>query len=290
MSNILVFGGNGQLGSCLKIVAAQQEVKDIRFLSGLDGDILDIEGLFDLFTAEKPAFVINCAAYTNVDKAENDLMASRINTDGAQNLADVCKAFNTTIIHISTDYVFGGYQPKVLDENDRANPVNNYGQTKFEGEQSISKTAEKYFILRTSWLYSEQGNNFVKTMLRLGTERDELKVIVDQVGSPTYAMDLARMIFLMIDSGITEYGIYHYSNEGVASWYDFAKAIFDMTGMQVKLLPITSAEYPTLAIRPTFTVLNKAKFKNTFLVEIPNWRDSLAVCLANLKKKSSFAG
>ncbi len=285
MNKVLVFGASGQLGTCLKVVAEAQGFTSIVFPVEGTADILNVEGLMDLFEAELPQYVIHCAAYTNVEKAEEDIMASHINTDGAQNLADLCKAYEATLIHISTDYVFGGDDPKLLDEEDGVSPRNNYGQTKFEGEQSVSTSAERFFIIRTSWLYSEYGNNFVKTMLKLGADRDELKIIVDQVGTPTYGIDLASMILTIINSGNTDYGIYHYSNEGVTSWYDFAKAIFDISGTQVKVLPIPTSEYPTKAVRPTFTVMNKAKIKNTFQVAIPYWRDSLEICLKNLAAK-----
>lgn len=285
MDNVLVFGASGQLGTCLKLVAEAEGFTNVIFPERGIADIMNVEGLMDLFEAEKPKYVINCAAYTDVEKAEENREPSYINTDGAQNLADLCKGYEVTLIHISTDYVFGGNIPMLLDENHRVNPKNNYGQTKFEGEQGISYTLEKYFTLRTGWLYSEHGYNFVKTMLKLGAERDELKVIVDQVGTPTYAMDLARMIFHIINSGNTDYGIYHYSNEGLASWYDFAKAIFTISDTKVKLIPIPTSEYPTRAERPLYTVMNKAKIKNTFQVEIPYWRDSLEICLKNLAAK-----
>jgi dTDP-4-dehydrorhamnose reductase len=285
MSKILVFGASGQLGTCLKAVAKKDGITDITFPVEGTADILNVEGLLDLFESENPKFVINCAAYTAVDKAEDEgVLASRINTDGANNLADLCKAYGATLIHISTDFVFNGNLPKLLDENDPTQPLSVYGVTKFEGEQAIAATMEEFFILRTSWLYSEYGNNFVKTMLKLGAERDELKIIADQVGTPTYAIDLAKTIFTIINSDSKPYGIYHYSNEGAISWYDFAQAIFDLSNTTVKVLPIPTSEYPTKAVRPAFSVMNKAKIKNTFGIEIPYWRDSLAVCIQQLNQ------
>jgi dTDP-4-dehydrorhamnose reductase len=285
MSKILVFGASGQLGTCLKAVAKEDGITDITFPVEGTGDILNVEGLLDLFEAEHPKFVINCAAYTAVDKAEDEgVLASKVNTDGANNLADLCKAYSATLIHISTDFVFDGNLPKLLDENDPTQPISVYGVTKFEGEQAIASTMEEFFILRTSWLYSEHGNNFVKTMLKLGAERDELKIIADQVGTPTYAIDLARVIFTIINSDSKPYGIYHYSNEGAISWYDFAQAIFELSNTTVKVLPIPTSEYPTKAVRPAFSVMNKAKIKNTFGIEIPYWKDSLAICIQQLNQ------
>jgi dTDP-4-dehydrorhamnose reductase len=283
MSKILVFGASGQLGTCLKAVAAKKGILDITFPGEGSANILNFETLKLLFEAENPEYVINCAAYTAVDKAEDEnALAKDINCRGAKNLALLAKEHGSTLIHISTDFVFEGSQPKLLEETDATNPVSVYGLTKLEGERSIAAVMDAYYILRTSWLYSEHGNNFVKTMLKLGAERDELKVIADQVGTPTYAIDLAEMIFNIIASEKKAYGIYHYSNEGVTSWYDFAKAIFDLSNARVRLYPITTAEYPTKAIRPAFSVMNKSKIKKTFDLDIPYWRDSLATCIQQL--------
>jgi dTDP-4-dehydrorhamnose reductase len=283
MSKILVFGSSGQLGSCLKKVAARQGITEITFPVEGSANILDKEGLKTLFQVEKPEFVINCAAYTAVDKAEEELaLATDINCNGAENLAVLCKDYGSTLVHISTDFVFDGSVPKLLDELDPTNPVSVYGLTKLQGEQVIESNLEAHYILRTSWLYSEHGNNFVKTMLKLGADRDELKVIADQVGTPTYAIDLAEAIFAIIASGNKAYGTYHYSNEGVTSWYDFAKAIFDLSDTSVKLVPIPTSEYPTKATRPAFSVMNKQKFKTTFNKDIPYWRDSLKRCITAL--------
>lgn len=284
MNKVLVLGASGQLGTCLKSVAAQHGINDIVFPVEGSANILDKLVLKQLFKAEKPTHVINCAAYTAVDKAEDEpLLAGQVNCEGAENLAVLSKEYAATMIHISTDFVFKGNLPKLLEESDPTDPISIYGVTKLEGERVVSAVLEQHFILRTSWLYSEHGNNFVKTMLKLGAERDELNVIVDQVGTPTYAIDLADAIFHIINSGSDAYGTYHYSNEGVTSWYDFAKAIFDLSDTSVKVFPIPGSEYPTKAARPAFSVMNKAKIKNTFSLEIPYWRDSLGRCIQKIQ-------
>jgi dTDP-4-dehydrorhamnose reductase len=283
MSNIVVFGASGQLGQCLRTVADAQGLTTIFFPPESQANILDKAALTKIFDTYKPAWSINCAAYTAVDKAEDETdLARKINKMGAENLADLCKEYDSVFVHTSTDFVFKGDKATPLDEEDIAEPINIYGLTKLEGEQAVTDKLEKYFILRTSWLYSEYGNNFVKTMLRLGSERDALKVIADQVGTPTYAMDLAETILHIISTNSAAYGLYHYSNEGVASWYDFAKAIFDISGTKVKTLPIKTSEYPTRAVRPAYSVMSKAKIKQTFNIEIPYWRDSLITCISKL--------
>lgn len=283
MKKILVFGGVGQLGQCIDKISSQRGYESILFLDEIEGNILDVDCLFKLFAKEKPDFVINCAAYTAVDKAEDDIeLCQQINKDGAGNLARLCEEFNAKLVHVSTDFVFEGNLPKLLNEEDVAQPINVYGKTKLEGELEISKLLDRHYILRTSWLYSEFANNFVKTMRKLGKERDQLGVIVDQVGTPTYAIDLACAILDIIESEKPAYGTYHYSNEGVTSWYDFAKAIFDISEIIVELSPIPGSEYPTKAVRPAFSVMDKAKIKKTFDLEIPYWRDSLGKCLEEL--------
>jgi len=285
MKNTLVFGASGQLGHCLKFVADTNNVPGIVFPSETEANILDVAILKKLFDQYQPAFCINCAAYTAVDKAEDDVdLARKINRDGAENLAKLCKEYGAVLVHVSTDFVFEGNEPRVLAESDIAKPINIYGLTKLEGEQAIIDSMAEYYILRTSWLYSEYGNNFVKTMRKLGAERPELGVIVDQVGTPTYAIDLAGAILAIILSGKQEYGIYHYSNEGVTSWYDFAKAIFDISGLSPKLNPIKTSEYVTRAVRPAFSVMDKSKIKTVFNLSIPYWRDSLVKCINVLSK------
>jgi len=280
---IVVLGASGQLGSCLKKSSTERNITDISFPSEEHANILNKDLLDQLFTAEKPQFVINCAAYTAVDKAEDDVETCRkVNRDGAAYIAEVCKKHNATLIHVSTDFVFKGDIPKLLSETDPAEPENVYGLTKLEGEAAIAEILPEHYTIRTSWLYSEFGNNFVKTMLRLGRERDQLGVIVDQVGSPTYAIDLANAILDIIESGKEAYGIYHYSNEGATSWYDFAKAVFDLSETSVTLNPVKTSEYVTRAVRPAFSVMDKSKIKSTFGISIPYWRDSLSTCVERL--------
>jgi dTDP-4-dehydrorhamnose reductase len=286
MSKILVFGASGQLGHCLKKVAAEQQVTDIIFPGEGEANILDEDGLEKLFENYKPKYAINCAAYTAVDKAEDDVdTARKVNRDGAANLARMCKNYGATLMHVSTDFVFEGNTTQPLTETDYAAPINVYGLTKLEGEQAVTELLPEHYILRTSWLYSEYGNNFVKTMLRLGAEKDELKIIADQVGTPTYAIDLAECILAIIKNDNGQYGIYHYSNEGVTSWYDFAMGIFDVSNTQVKVYPVRTSEYVTRAVRPTFSVMDKSKVKSTFNIKIPYWRKSLEVCIKRLSEQ-----
>jgi dTDP-4-dehydrorhamnose reductase len=283
MNNIVVFGASGQLGQCLKSVAEAQGITAIYFPAESEADILNKDAIKQIFDTYKPAWCINCAAYTAVDKAEGDIdLARKINKTGVENLSTLCLEYNSVLIHTSTDFVFKGDKPVPLNESDIAEPVNMYGLTKLEGEIAVTDNLEKYYIVRTSWLYSEYGNNFVKTMLKLGGERNELKIIADQIGTPTYAMDLADCILQIISAKDKTYGTYHYSNEGVASWYDFAKAIFDISGAKVKVLPIKTSEYPLPAVRPAYSVMDKTKIKQTFGIEIPYWRDSLITCISKL--------
>ena len=283
MSKIIVIGASGQLGNCLQWVAKEKNIDNIYFLPSTIANILDPAGLQAIFAQYQPQYCINCAAYTAVDKAEDEIeIARQGNREGVANLSQVCGTYNTTLIHISTDFVFSGKEYLPLSENHTPAPVNIYGLTKLEGEQAIPAYLPNYFILRTSWLYSEFGNNFVKTMLRFGKERDELRVIWDQVGTPTYAIDLAACILHLIQTQNQQYGIYHYSNEGVASWYDFALAIFDLSQTTVKVILVRTAEYVTKATRPAYSVMDKAKIKSNLQIEIPYWRDSLKICLSRL--------
>jgi dTDP-4-dehydrorhamnose reductase len=285
MSNIIVFGASGQLGQCIKNVAAGAGVINIIFPPESEANILDIEGLNKLFTLHKPLYAINCAAYTAVDKAEDDKeLADKINNTGAANLASQCNNHGAVLIHISTDFVFKGDVANPLTEENKASPISVYGQTKLDGELAVTAALKEHFIIRTGWLYSEYANNFVKTMLKLGSERDELKIIADQVGTPTYAIDLATFILLIITSQSKAYGTYHYSNEGVTSWFDFARAIFDISATRVKAIPIRTDEYPTKATRPSYSIMDKSKVKKTFNIEIPYWRDSLINCISKLQQ------
>ena len=279
-----MFGALGQLGQCLKTVADSRDIDFLIFPNEQEANILDIPALEKLFETNKPAYCINCAAYTAVDKAEDDVeTAVKINKTGVENLANLCAKHNAVLIHISTDFVFKGDGAVPLTESDEALPISVYGQTKLDGEKVIPKYLSSYFIIRTGWLYSEFGNNFTKTMLKLGADRDELKVIADQTGTPTYAIDLAGCIIDIILSGSHAYGTYHYSNEGIATWYEFAKTIFDLAGTSVKVIPIPTSEYPTRATRPKYSVMDKSKIKETFNMEIPYWKTSLAVCIERLK-------
>jgi len=283
MNKIIVFGASGQLGQCLKVTAERKQTVGLLFPDEELADILNVESLRGLFVTERPDYIINCAAYTAVDRAEDEAeIARKVNRDGAMNLAKLADEFGSVLIHVSTDFVFAGDTIVPLTEKDIAEPVNIYGLTKLEGEVAIWEHCDKYFILRTSWLYSEYGNNFVKTMRRLGNERSTLNVVWDQVGTPTYAIDLAECILHIIEMNSADYGIYHYSNEGVSSWYDFAIAIFDISQMQVKVSPILSTEFITKAKRPVFSVMNKSKIKSVLNVQIPYWRESLEKCISNL--------
>ncbi|MBG8552492.1 dTDP-4-dehydrorhamnose reductase [Hymenobacter guriensis] len=283
MGSTLVFGGGGQLGQCLQHVAQQRNLTDIVFLPEEQANILEPAALRETFTRYQPSYIINCAAYTAVDKAEDEVdLARRVNRDGAENLARLCGEFGATLLHISTDFVFAGTGNQPLTETDEAAPISVYGLTKLEGEEVIPRHTSQYFILRTSWLYSEYAGNFVKTMLRFGREREEMRVIWDQLGTPTYAIDLAGCLLHVIQSGSTAYGLYHYSNEGVTSWYDFAAAIFELGGLSTRVVPIRTAEYPTKATRPAFSVMDKTKVKKTLGLTIPHWRESLKVCLSRL--------
>jgi len=285
MTNIVVFGASGQLGQCLKKVAENEGITSVYFPLEAEANILNNELLKNIFETHKPAYCINCAAYTAVDKAEDDVeIALKVNKTGVENLARFCAQYNSTLIHISTDFVFKGDAPTPRIETDITEPISVYGQTKLDGEKVVEAIFQKYFIIRTGWLYSEYANNFVKTMLKLGAEREELKVIADQAGTPTYAIDLAACIMRIVNRGSTAYGIYHYSNEGITSWYDFARAIFDIAGTNVKVIPVKTSEYVTRATRPAYSVMDKTKIKNEFGMEIPYWRDSLINCISKLQK------
>lgn len=288
MSDIVVFGASGQLGQCFKYLAAQDNIPSIYFSSRTEADIADNDALKQVFETHKPLYSINCAAYTAVDKAEDDQeTAEKINVTGVENLSRLCAQYNSTLIHISTDFVFKGDAATPRNEQSTTEPIGVYGKTKLAGEKAIVSLLTKYFIVRTGWLYSEFANNFMKTMLKFGAERDELRIIADQVGTPTYAVDLATAILQMIQSKSEAYGIYHYSNEGVTSWYDFAKAIFDISGTTVKVVPIKTEEYVTRATRPPYSVMDKSKIKKQFNMEIPYWRDSLTTCINKLKQNNA---
>jgi dTDP-4-dehydrorhamnose reductase len=286
---VLITGSNGQLGSEIRELAANYSKLDLVFRNSHELDICGFEALQDFIIDHKINVVINCAAYTAVDKAEEDAeIAERVNSMGVSNLVNALEKVNGKLIHISTDYVFDGDHFFPYKESDPVSPIGVYGKTKRAGELAVINSAIDSIVIRTSWLYSSYGNNFVKTMLRLGSEKENLGVIFDQVGTPTYARDLAKTC-LEILTGVNSVKIskdgnlYHYSNEGVASWYDFAISIMELGEENCKVKPIQTKDYPTLAKRPYFSVLNKIKIKTDFDIEIPYWRDSLKECIEKIK-------
>ena len=277
MMNVLVTGSNGQLASCIKDLAKQYDGLNFIYTDYKELDICDLNQVNTFFKSNKKIdYCINCAAYTAVDKAESDVeKAFEINANGAKNLAIACREFDAILIQVSTDFVFDGEKKEPYTETDVAKPISVYGASKLQGEIEIKQTLETYFILRTSWLYSEHGANFMKTMLRLAETRDEISVVSDQIGTPTYAGDLADVILKIISSKNTNFGLYHYSNEGVASWYDFAKTIFEASNLKIKLNPIKTSAYPTPAKRPVYSVMDKTKIKSVLKTETLSWQDRL---------------
>jgi dTDP-4-dehydrorhamnose reductase len=287
MKTVLVTGANGQLGSSLRLSDGLPD--GFRFLF-TDVDTLDIcdKGfLLSYARANDIGYIINCAAYTAVDEAEdNEPLALRINSEAVRNLGETAQALGARIIHISTDYVFDGTNSQPYVENDYTCPVSVYGRTKHMGELFLRAVCPEALIIRTSWLYSAFGNNFVKTMLRLGKEREELRVVFDQIGTPTWAGDLAAAILTIIHSaeaGRFKAGIFHYSGEGVCSWYDFAHKILQLSHTPCRVCPIETGDYPTRALRPQYSVLNKKKIKQTYGLHIPHWEDSLEAIIHRIK-------
>ena len=283
--NILVTGANGQLGTHFRLLATASKHRWL-FTDVAELDITSAEAVNTLVDTEAIGLIVNCAAYTNVDRAEDDeATARRINADAVGHMADAMKRVEGTLIHFSTDYVFGGNRNNTpCREEEPANPTGAYGRTKLLGEQAAQRC--RHLIFRTSWLYSEYGKNFLLTMLRLTAEKPELRVVFDQVGTPTYAGDLARAVFSIIESGeyIGHEGTYHFANEGVCSWYDFTHEIARQSGHTgCHILPCHSDEYPSPVKRPAYSVLDKTKFKTTFHQEIPYWTDGLSRCLANIE-------
>ena len=301
---VLVAGANGQLGQAIQSISGKYPEIDFVFCSSSELDITNLENCQVVFDEFQPQFCINAAAYTAVDKAESEpAKAFDINANGAENLAITCKKFNTILIHISTDFVFDAYFSEGiayydrelrlplksnlgLTETDVPFPSGVYGLTKLQGEQAIQANWDKHFIIRTSWVYSKFGNNFMKTMLRLASERDRLSVVADQIGTPTNAVDLAEVLIVIIVSSfkfqVSSFGIYNFSNEGQCSWYDFANEIFRQKGVSIDLKPIPTSAYPTPAKRPAYSVLDKTKIKSTFDIKINDWQTSLSACLKQL--------
>ncbi|OQD43681.1 dTDP-4-dehydrorhamnose reductase [Croceivirga radicis] len=284
---ILVTGAKGQLGQTIAGLAQNYPSFDFDFKSSSELDITNAEAVKALFASKSYDYCINCAAYTKVDLAEQEIdLARKVNSIGPKNLAAQCKLHDVVLLHISTDFVFDGFLNEPYREKDIARPLGFYGDSKYKGERYIAENLPEHFIFRTSWLYSEYGHNFLKTMIKLGDEKEELSIVYDQLGTPTYTEDLVEVMLHIIELGSTAYGVYHYSNEGVASWYDFAKEIFDVSSTNVRLKPILSAAYPTPAKRPKYSVLDKSKIKGTFGIAIPHWRDSLKKAVGALKKES----
>jgi dTDP-4-dehydrorhamnose reductase len=286
--NILVTGSSGQLGSEIKDIAASYKSFCFFFMDLPALDICNSSQLNIFIKQNNIDAVINCAAYTSVDAAEqNAVIAEQVNGAGVLNLVDALAKVNGKLIHISTDYVFDGNGFLPYQESDKTNPIGVYGKTKRNGELAVINGDIDGIVVRTSWLYSAYGTNFVKTMRRLGKEKKELDVIYDQIGTPTNASDLARVCLEILSYSKqlnTKGDVYHYSNEGVASWYDFAKAIMELGKIECEVRPIETKDYPTLAKRPHYSVLNKSKIKKDFEIKIPYWRDSLAICISKLKK------
>lgn len=282
---ILVTGANGQLGNEMRRLGAVSPNEYI-FTDVAELDITDKVAVMAFVEEHKVDVIVNCAAYTNVDKAEDDeATAELINATAVRNLAEAAKNVDATLFHISTDYVFGAEGNTPRSEDMPLNPLGAYGRTKLHGEQAIAEVGAKAIIIRTAWLYSEFGNNFLKTMFRLTAEKETLNVVFDQVGTPTYAGDLAMTIFSIIEGGyyVGNEGVYHFSNEGVCSWYDFAQEIATAAGhTKCKINPCHSSEFPSKVTRPPYSVLDKSKIKQTFGVDIPHWRESMFYCLKRI--------
>ena len=289
---VLITGSNGQLGSEIKDLTSDYENLQCVFRDLPELDICDTETLNTFVKDKKINAVINCAAYTAVDKAEEDLdTASKVNAKGVLNLVNALKKVDGKLIHISTDYVFDGNHSQPYKESDPVSPIGVYGETKRAGELAVLNSNIDAIVIRTSWLYSAYGNNFIKTMLRLGNVKESIQVIYDQIGTPTYAKDLAKTCLdILSNAGFTNISkkgkIYHYSNEGVTSWYDFARAIMEISNIDCKVIPIETKDYPTQAVRPLYSVLDKSKITSDFKVTIPHWRDSLANCIKKINHNS----
>ncbi|WP_417619352.1 dTDP-4-dehydrorhamnose reductase [Oceanihabitans sediminis] len=273
-TQVLVTGANGQLGKTIKKMASKHEDVEFVLVSKDQLDITDENSINSFFEKYNFLYCVNCAAYTNVDQAEkNKNLAFQVNAYAVKNLAISCKKYGVVLIHISTDFVFEGTKNQPYSEEDITNPINTYGASKLEGENHIREALEKYFIIRTSWLYSEFGNNFVSTMLRLAEKNEEISVVNDQFGCPTNAFDLANVILEIISKKNSNFGLYHFSNTGKTSWYDFAKSIFQFNDIKIRVRAIPSDQYPTLAKRPRYSVLNTSKIERILNLEIKPWEE-----------------
>ena len=283
---ILITGANGQLGNEIRELAPEYPQFDFRYTDIAELDITNAADVDAYFGLHRPDTIINCAAYTAVDKAETDAeTAFLVNATASGNLARAAQANGCFVVHVSTDYVYNGRNYRPYTETDAVNPVSVYGKSKLAGEEQVLQSGARAIVIRTSWLYSAFGNNFVKTMIKYGRERDALNVVFDQAGTPTYARDLAIAILDILPKAVVSgnTGIFHYSNEGVTSWYDFAKAIHELAGISCNVSPISTKDYPTPAQRPFFSVLDKSLIRKSFAIEIPYWRDSLKDCIKRLE-------
>ncbi len=290
MKRILVIGSEGQLGNEIKIIASKIDDIEFKFTTIEELDITNNSLLEQTIKSQDFDYIINCTAYTAVDKAESEVqLADQINHGALHTIGKNAANQDTKVIHLSTDYVFDGTNHIPYKESDSPSPNSVYGKTKLDGENALLNANSESIIIRTSWLYSSFGHNFVKTMLKLGVEKSELSVIFDQVGTPTYAKDLAEVIIEIIKKDISseipfKKGVYHYSNEGVCSWYDFTLAIHEISEIDCDVKPIETKDYPTAAPRPQYSVMNKNKIKETYKIQIPHWRVSLKECLSELNK------
>ena len=284
--NLLITGSNGQLGNEIRTLASQYNSVNFIFTDVAELDITNASAVNQFCSEHQIEGIINCAAYTAVDKAESDVeLASRINEIGPANLANAAKTLDAKMIQVSTDYVFNGYSYVPLKESDAIDPIGVYGKTKADGETAVISSGADAIVIRTSWLYSSFGNNFVKTIRKYGSERGQLKVVFDQVGTPTYARDLAKCCLDIItgtDRISAKGNIYHYSNEGAISWFDFAHAIIEISEIECAIEPVDSSQFQTAARRPNYSVMDKSKIKSDFNTIIPYWRDSLKECISLL--------
>lgn len=282
----MVTGANGQLGSALRRLLDREMPGEAIYTDKQGLDLTDAAAVENFIRDNDVTHIVNCAAYTAVDRAEEEKReCSLINTDAVKNLAVAADMLGAKIIHISTDYVFDGTNHRPYRESDKVNPISQYGTTKRKGETALLALAPESIIIRTAWLYSDTGHNFVKTMLSLADKQNEIRVVCDQIGTPTYARDLAEAILAVLKSHQWVAGIYHFTDEGAASWYDFAKAILRIAGKKTRVVPIPTEDYPTLAQRPAYSILDRSRIKATYGVEIPHWEDSLADCVKLILKQ-----
>lgn len=277
---VLVTGANGQLGSALRRLLDREMPGEAIYADKQELDLTDAAAVENFIRDNEVTHIVNCAAYTAVDRAEEEKReCALINTDAVKNLAAAADMLGAKIIHISTDYVFDGTNHRPYRESDKVNPISQYGTTKRKGETALLALAPESIIIRTAWLYSDTGHNFVKTILSLAEKQNEIRVVCDQIGTPTYARDLAEAVLAVLKSHQWVAGIYHFTDEGAASWYDFAKAILRIAGKKTRVVPIPTEDYPTLAQRPAYSILDRSRIKATYGVEIPHWEDSLADCV-----------